>query len=241
MEIALYSVITLLILGTILNKSERTHFKNRTTTDWVLDSANLLMHFFIMPFLQVVILYQIFDYLFPDLKSSFDLTFPLALIFYILIDYLWYWNHRTFHLDSPLWRYHKVHHSPSYLDPLMTPRNSILSHFLMVYWWLIGFGVYIAKDPISLISIATIGSMINFWGHSRFDLPDGKFSRFIGLILITPKDHHFHHSKEQPRCNFGTVFSLWDRLHKTLYRNGQYPVQYGFVLKQKYLRQLLLP
>ena len=242
MEIALYFVIFVLLFATFLVKSERSEFLKRAPKDWILDLASLSMHFFIMPFLQVVLLFELFDYAFPTFKATLEVNYYYAFLYYAFVDYLWYWNHRIFHLNTPLWNYHKVHHAPEYLDPLKTPRNSLLSHFIMVYWWMLGIGIFVSKDPFPLIVVATIGSMINFWGHSKFDLPENWIgSKFIRAIFITPKDHHFHHSQENPRCNFGTVFSIWDRLHGSLHRNGSYPKKYGFAIKEGSLKQLFLP
>jgi sterol desaturase/sphingolipid hydroxylase (fatty acid hydroxylase superfamily) len=84
--------------------------------------------------------------------------------------------------------------------------------------------------------------MINFWGHSPFDFnKDSKVGIIVSSIFITPKDHHWHHSTENSRCNFATVFTFWDRVHGTLHRTGDFPKEYGFPTKDSTLKQLLYP
>ncbi|PIH02801.1 hypothetical protein CS542_03340 [Pedobacter sp. IW39] len=44
-----------------------------------------------------------------------------------------------------------------------------------------------------------------------------------GLLFITPNLHHVHHHFELPYtdCNYGDVFSIWDRLFGTQGNEGK--------------------
>ncbi|MGZ3771378.1 MAG: sterol desaturase family protein [Bdellovibrio sp.] len=239
---ALIIFIVALIILTVIFKESRERFIERSGADWLLDSVSNLVHFFALPFLNTLLLFGFFSWLLPQYNGSLSIGWLEALGCHALLDYAWYWNHRLFHADTKMWNYHKVHHAPTSLDPLKTPRNSVLSHFLMVYWWFIGLITFLAEDPTKFLILGVIASMINYWGHSDFDFSKNSLiNRLLKLFFIMPRDHHWHHSRENSYCNFGTVFSIWDRLHGTLYRNGDFPKTYGFETEDSAFKQLLFP
>jgi sterol desaturase/sphingolipid hydroxylase (fatty acid hydroxylase superfamily) len=242
MQIVLYSFLFMLLVLTLITKQSQIQFLKRTKSDWVLDITSLAMHSFVLPLLNVLLLYKLLDLIIPELKGTVDFGWPGTILFHSLLDYGWYWNHRLFHSRTFIWNFHKVHHAPENLDILKTPRNSILSHFMMLYWWLIGIATFVALDPACILFVASIGLMINFWGHSPFDFPkDSKVKAIVSSIFITPCDHHWHHSSKMSYCNFATVFSFWDRMHGTLHRTGDFPDKYGFPTKDSTLKQLFYP
>jgi hypothetical protein len=53
--------------------------------------------------------------------------------------------------------------------------------------------------------------------HSNLRLPIG-FERLLSKIIVTPRMHGIHHSQvhRENNSNFGTVFTWWDRVHRTL-------------------------
>ena len=53
--------------------------------------------------------------------------------------------------------------------------------------------------------------------HSNWRLPI-RFERLLSLVIVTPRMHGIHHSQveRENKSNFGTVFTWWDRLHRTL-------------------------
>jgi hypothetical protein len=44
------------------------------------------------------------------------------------------------------------------------------------------------------------------------------FERLLSKLIVTPRMHGIHHSQvwRENNSNFGTVFTFWDRLHRTL-------------------------
>ena len=57
----------------------------------------------------------------------------------------------------------------------------------------------------------SIGLLIQFWEHTNIDVNIG----LLRYLIITPAYHRVHHSTEHSRTNFGTTFSLWDRMFAT--------------------------
>src|SRR5947208_1638961 len=53
--------------------------------------------------------------------------------------------------------------------------------------------------------------------HSNWRLPL-RLERILNLVIVTPRMHGIHHSvvERETNSNWSTVFSWWDRLHRTM-------------------------
>jgi sterol desaturase/sphingolipid hydroxylase (fatty acid hydroxylase superfamily) len=63
----------------------------------------------------------------------------------------------------------------------------------------------------------SVQTLANVSQHTMFRLT-GRTARLFGWLFVTPNLHHTHHHFERPGtdCNYGDVFSVWDRLFGTL-------------------------
>lgn len=135
---------------------------------------------------------------------------------FLLMDLAFYYWHVANHRVPFLWRFHNVHH----LDPDLDVSTAFRFHF----------GEIALSAAFSVVQVSLIG--ISPWAfavyhlvfqtevlfhHSNWRLPIG-FERFLSLIFVTPRMHGIHHSQveRENKSNFGTVFTWWDRLHRTL-------------------------
>ena len=69
---------------------------------------------------------------------------------------------------------------------------------------------------LGLIAFEVTYGFFNLFVHSDIRMASGK-ERRLGWLLVTPSLHRLHHS-ERPDThskNFGTIFSVWDRLGLT--------------------------
>lgn len=240
-KIGLIAFVAFTLLS-LLVASERRRMTEKSLSDWITDIASVLMHFLVLPILQGAIVYKLLDTLVPQWKGALPATPWLALLLYVAVDYAWYWNHRIFHWQTPLWSLHKTHHAPEQIDVFVTPRNALLSHFLMVYFWLIALCVYVLSDPSLFLLFAALGTVVNFWGHTNFFLPCESWpNRILSAVIVTPREHLWHHSQENPHCNFGTVISVWDRLHGTAYCGEERPKAFGEPAPRTVWNQLVWP
>jgi sterol desaturase/sphingolipid hydroxylase (fatty acid hydroxylase superfamily) len=240
-KLGLFAFLGLTLISLIV-ASERRRMVEKSTADWVTDIASVLMHFLILPALQVAVVFKLLNTFLPAWKGALPSSFWLSLLLYVLLDYSWYWNHRLFHARTPLWNLHRTHHSPEQIDVFVTPRNALLSHFLMVYFWFIGLATYLLSDASLFLTFATFGVVINFWGHTNFFLPcESWLNRVLSTVIVTPREHLWHHSRENPRCNFGTVLSFWDRWHGTDYCGADRPAAFGDPSKRTVWNQLIWP
>jgi sterol desaturase/sphingolipid hydroxylase (fatty acid hydroxylase superfamily) len=135
---------------------------------------------------------------------------------FLLMDLAWYYWHLANHRVPFLWRFHNVHH----IDPDLDVSTAFRFHF----------GEIAFSSGFNLLQISLIG--ISGWAftayqlvfltevvfhHSNWRLPIG-LERTLSKVFVTPRMHGIHHSQvhRENNSNFGTVFTWWDRLHRTL-------------------------
>lgn len=129
-----------------------------------------------------------------------------VLLAVVVLDLGIFCAHRYFHRQAFWWRLHQVHHSSPQLDMLATFRSHPLGQLLLKL-----------LCPLALIAlgfghdeILVAGAIYNFFAmftHANVDIPWFP----IEYVLCTPRMHRLHHTKRGAGCNFGTIFSFWDR------------------------------
>ncbi len=121
--------------------------------------------------------------------------------------------HVLSHKVPLLWRLHRVHHCDEHLDATSTLRNHPLE--------LIASAIFISAivamlglSPAVLIAYESIEALLNLLAHANIRLPPTTERVARALFFITPAVHRIHHSarQEETDCNYGAVFSFWDRL-----------------------------
>jgi sterol desaturase/sphingolipid hydroxylase (fatty acid hydroxylase superfamily) len=139
----------------------------------------------------------------------------LALSF-LLLDLAWYYWHLANHRVPIFWRFHNVHHIDPDLDVTTAFRFhfgeiAFSSGFNLIQISLIG----VSGWAFTIYQLAFLGEVI--FHHSNVRLPI-RFERLLSKVIVTPRMHGIHHSQVQREnnSNFGTVFTWWDRLHRTL-------------------------
>jgi sterol desaturase/sphingolipid hydroxylase (fatty acid hydroxylase superfamily) len=170
---------------------------------------------------------------------------PVALFVALLIpavliqDFLRFGSHYLLHRIGVFWDVHKVHHSATFLTPLTNHRVHVieeliqqgvtglsvgpflaiaafLTHTSISTNTLLGFDAYILIDTLSF-------GMLR---HSHIGLSYGWFERY----LMSPKQHHLHHSIDQRHWdkNFGFLCSCWDQIAGTIcYSDPMENVRFG--------------
>ena len=138
-----------------------------------------------------------------------------GLLGFLAFDYAYYWWHYATHKVPLLWRFHNVHHT----DLDMDVSTAIRFHF----------GELLLSGFFRVALIGILG--ISFWSaivyevffdiaaqfhHANVRLPK-KVEYLLNTLLVTPRMHGIHHSivRDEFNSNWGTLFSIWDRLHGT--------------------------
>jgi sterol desaturase/sphingolipid hydroxylase (fatty acid hydroxylase superfamily) len=184
--------------------------------------------------------------LLPLLAPNLHLAFAwvpfvwACLIIAIADDLTQYWYHRLHHEIPWLWRFHRTHHSASYMGMAMASRQNILYTLFFSQTYLTAILVFAGLGPAAL-AVRTVKSVITTTAHSSipWDRPFYKdkilspLAWVLERLISTPATHHAHHAATSNdgvgyyKGNFGNMFFLWDLLFGTAHISRQYPEHYG--------------
>jgi sterol desaturase/sphingolipid hydroxylase (fatty acid hydroxylase superfamily) len=231
-----------LAIITLAVKESRRAALSRDASTWLLDTAGLLVQGILIPLLQTTLVYSLFSFLLPQAKGSLDLH-PITafLLNFVVVDYLYYWNHRLLH-GKTFWQMHAVHHTAEHLDLFITSRNTLWTSLLIVYVWVNGFFIFLLREPQAYILAVSLTASLDLWRHTAFGLKQkSAFYRLLASLLITPHEHAWHHSNTKSGHNFGANLSLWDKVHRTYYSPAASPEQLGIPTSLTLPRKLLFP
>lgn len=128
------------------------------------------------------------------------------------VSYLW---HRANHQVPLLWRFHQVHHGDASFHVTTALRfhpGEILLALPVRLAAIVALGV----PPQGVLLFELVFGVWNLLEHGNFDLPR-RLEPLVQRLLITPALHRAHHASYwlELNTNFGTVFSIWDRLAGT--------------------------
>jgi sterol desaturase/sphingolipid hydroxylase (fatty acid hydroxylase superfamily) len=138
------------------------------------------------------------------------------LLSFMIMDYTNYLWHRLNHKLPLLWRFHLVHHT----DPDLDLSTAIRFHFGEI------IGSVLYRGAFVFLSGATPEQVLLYEGffegatqfhHSNWKLPY-TLEKLLGKVIVTPRMHGIHHSviRQERDSNYAVIFSVWDRLHRTL-------------------------
>ncbi len=221
---ALSAVIFVLLLEILLVGWKACSLKkiiacNRATRNDLFSVVIVLFH--ISPFIALVMSFGTIYLLLNWLKSLIGFHFhfgmtssvAIAVIYYLLFDFSYYWIHRWHHTIPCLWELHKYHHSAPEMNvlnkfrnhPLYSTTSSILSIPLLF--------LDAPIDNTFFLSMAM--QMYTLILHSNVRMNWGWVGRYL---ILSPAAHLVHHSKSEHHYNknFGTILPLWDYLFGTL-------------------------
>jgi sterol desaturase/sphingolipid hydroxylase (fatty acid hydroxylase superfamily) len=230
-----------ILMGAIaLTPSAFSQLRCKSWDDWVLDLSGLCTQGIVIPLLQITVVYSLYHFLLPNLKGCWHLHPLLSFgISFILVDYLYYWNHRLLH-HSKLWRWHRVHHTLTHMDVLGTSRNTVWTSFLIIYLWIHPLWIYLLNDPTSYLIGVSLTSGLDLWRHSSF-YPQGWLYKCLSPWLILPQDHTQHHASQSFASNYGANFKLWDYWHGTYRANTELPIKLGIETHLSLREKLFYP
>ena len=146
-----------------------------------------------------------------------------ALLSFLLLDLILYFWHKASHRFDCLWMFHKVHHNDPYLNVSTAFRIhivelSIITVLKSAYIILMGVEQMMVLTNEALLTLFVMfhHCNISFRGEKR-----------LAQVIIVPYLHRAHHSTERYEHdnNYGTVFSIWDRIFGTL--TEREPAQIG--------------
>ncbi|NQX87585.1 MAG: sterol desaturase family protein [Halioglobus sp.] len=151
---------------------------------------------------------------------------PLQWVFtLVVLDFFFYWYHRSSHRCRFLWCAHVVHHSSQHMNFGTALRQSPTGPLTIVlFYWplpLLGF------HPLIMASAGAVATIYGFWTHTE---TIGKLWRPIEWLFVTPSHHRAHHGSnpEYIDKNYANLFIIWDRLFGT-FEPEVAPIRYGLI------------
>lgn len=161
----------------------------------------------------------------PNLHGVFAwVSFGWACLIIAIADYLTqYWYHRLHHEIPWLWRFHRTHHSASYMGMVMASRQNILYTLFFSQTYLTAILVFAGLGPAA-VAVRSVKSVITLTAHSSIP-----WDRVLERLISTPATHHAHHAATSDdgighyKGNFGNMFFIWDVIFDTAHISRQYP------------------
>lgn len=231
-------VVVLGIVEFSLGLYERKWKKNEAILDIV---CFVVPKIIIRPFI-VYFSLKLLPVIFPGASNIFGWV-PFwwgCLIIAVADDLTQYWYHRLHHQVPWLWRFHRTHHSASYMGMAMASRQNIIYSVFFSQIYLTAALTYFGLGYAALF-VGVIKSLITTAAHSSiaWDKPFYKykllhpFAWVLERLISTPATHHAHHADTADdgvgyyKGNFGNMFFLWDIIFGTGIITRKYPSGYG--------------
>ena len=151
-------------------------------------------------------------------------TLLFTSFFFLLDDFSRFALHLALHKVPSLWEFHKFHHSAETLTPLTVTRTHPVEAILftlrsaIVQGGTIAIFIFLFGQQLSLFTILGVNVfVVLFHGlgsnlrHSHISV---SYPYVIENCLMSPAQHHLHHSSSQKHFdkNFGVALSIWDKM-----------------------------
>lgn len=171
--------------------------------------------------------------------------FPLrSITLLVLLDLIIYYWHRMNHEIPFLWRFHKFHHADREMDASTALRFHLVEFFFsFLFKAMIMFLLGITAFEYVTFELFVTG--FSLFHHSDVNL-GGKLEKILQPLFVTPQSHHAHHSMivHETNSNYGTLFSFWDKIHRTQTKKRPEEISIGLVEYEKtptFKEGLLMP
>ena len=244
LEILVLSLIFIPIEMFLPKRSEQTKFHPEWKTDLIyLFKAQLLVQYIAVAvklpaelFFSDIGMEQV-----QNLVSYLPFLLQLFLAMFVA-DLFQYLAHRSFHVNSLLWRFHSVHHSIKYVDWISGSRLHMVDIFVTrsfsyIPLYVLGFSNDVFYVYVVIVAIQAVIA------HANTRIPFG----FLKYLLVTPQYHHWHHCKDQKfyNKNYAIHFPFIDKMFGTYYLPGNdWPQEMGLEnekFPKGYFRQFIYP
>lgn len=225
----------------LLSHEARQRLKAKSRFEWLLDISNLTIQGTLIPLLRYALFFILLKALWPQGQGLLQLHWATGfLINFVVVDYLYYWNHRLMH-SRRAFPVHLVHHTVSHMDVFATSRNTLWTSFFFVYLWVNGLMLYLTDLNAGFVFAMALTASLDLWKHSNSLSSRPKLQQMISRFgIMTPMDHAWHHSSRL-NYNYGATWNLFDRIHGTYLSSENYPERLGVNPRLSPMQLLLNP
>lgn len=140
----------------------------------------------------------------------------------ILVDLLYYIEHRLEHEIRLLWGYHSVHHSSPVYNFSTSLRVAFFGKIFTV--WYLFIPILFGFHPVIILACAAFLFTYQFWIHNEVIKKMG----WLEKIFVTPSHHRVHHGSDDIYLdkNYGGILIIWDKMFGTFQEELHQPT-YG--------------
>ncbi|MEM9327919.1 MAG: sterol desaturase family protein [Bacteroidota bacterium] len=140
----------------------------------------------------------------------------------IVVDFLYYWEHRWEHEIRLLWTYHSIHHSSPIYNYTTAMRVSFMDSF--VSWIFYVPAVLLGFHPVLVVLALAFILGYQFWIHTELIRNMGWFE----WLFNSPSHHRVHHGSDDEYLdkNYGGLLIIWDRMFGT-FQKEEFQATYG--------------
>jgi len=137
----------------------------------------------------------------------------------VFLDFMLYVWHLLNHEVPFLWRFHRVHHSDLNMD-ISTVNRFHIGELAISAVIKIGLIFFLGVDLFGLTLYEILVVATAQFHHSSLKVPSW-LENIYWVLFVPPSMHRTHHSVviKERNTNYGTIFSVWDRLLGTLLRD----------------------
>ncbi len=150
------------------------------------------------------------------ITSHLDVSFALkAIVTFILLDLIIYFQHLFFHVLPVLWRLHRVHHSDQDCDVSTGLRFHPIEIILSIIIKL-SVILFLGAPVITVIFFELTLNFMSMFTHANIHI-NKRFDHYFRWFFTSPEMHRIHHSSKENETNSNFTFfiSLWDRIFGT--------------------------
>jgi sterol desaturase/sphingolipid hydroxylase (fatty acid hydroxylase superfamily) len=135
------------------------------------------------------------------------------------MDFMLYIWHFLNHEMPLLWRFHRVHHSDLNMD-VSTATRFHIGELTISAVIKISIIFLLGASPLGVLIFESALVLCAQFHHSSLKVPKW-FETIFWVFFVPPSMHRIHHSViiKERNTNYGTIFSLWDRILGTLLAN----------------------
>lgn len=137
----------------------------------------------------------------------------------VFLDFMLYVWHLLNHEVPFLWRLHRVHHSDLNMD-VSTVNRFHIGELAISAVIKIGLIFFLGAELFAIILYEILIVATAQFHHSSLKVPSW-FEDIYWVLFVPPSMHRIHHSViiKERNTNYGTIFSIWDRVLGTLLRD----------------------
>lgn len=143
---------------------------------------------------------------------------------FVLVEFCYYWFHRSSHRVRWFWAAHVPHHSGEHMNFTTATRQSVLNVFVGTFIFYLP-PVLLGVPPAVVMFLLAVDLAYQYFVHTE---SVRRLPAWFEYVFDTPSNHRVHHGRnpEYIDKNYGGVLIIFDRWFGT-YAEEKAPVEYG--------------